>query len=378
MKSLLVQLNVTRACNLRCTHCYISKEKKANHQKIDQKSFDIIIEKIGEFISTDTGREFSEVDLHIIGGEPTLLGEAFYAKNAGRLKEMSSRYGRTFNTSIVSNLATKDALRACMHFDSVATSYEFDSRFVSTKGRPLIHIENTWLENVRSLLREGKTVNVTSAITKPAVHHGAAKLLDHLYALGFRGIHLGFFVLSGDGDLHKDTMCPTFSETSNFLIEAYEWYKNKVETDGLLYVNPVESIIKSLSTNTPNFDISCPIITGSIDIDSNGDVRTCTSTGGEEGGLSYGNIYRESIEDIYNGRLFARERILSSIPNPKCQGCRYIDICRSGCKIMQKHWDGVTECPGFRSFMGHVERDHNENSTLAMRALDSMERWRSC
>ena len=378
MKSLLIQFNVTRACNLRCTHCYISKEKKSNHQTITGEAFSYVLDKIGEFILTETGATFSEIDLHVIGGEPTMLGEAFYEKNIRKLIEMSSRYGRKFNISIVSNLATKESLRSCMYFDSIATSYEFDSRFVSTKGRPLIHIQNTWLENINVLLRAGKTVNVTSAITKPATHHGAAKLLDYLYSIGFRGIHLGFFVLSGEGDLNKDTMCPTFSETSDFLIDAYEWYKNKVEIDPLLYVNPVESIIKSISTHTPNFDISCPIISGSIDIDANGDIRTCTSAGGEEGTVSFGNVFKQRIEDIYNGRLFARERALSSMPNSKCYGCHYIDICRSGCKIMQKHWDGVTECPGFRSFMKYVDDDYNEHSTLAMRAIDSMERWRSC
>lgn len=377
-KSLLVQFNVTRDCNLRCTHCYISQDKKRHSYSMSSSFFDSGIEGLAQFIESESGQQFSEVDVHIIGGEPTLLGIDFFREKIGILRKLSSEGTIPVNVSIVSNLVTKDAVEICKLFDNVSTSFEFDSRFVSMKGRPLIRIENSWRTNVAALQDAGIKVNVTTAMTLPVINHGAYELLDYLYAMGFRGIHLGFFIVSGDGGKNKETMFPEFIQTSNFLIDAYKWYMEKVIIDPEIYVNPVESMIKSLVTGEENYDISCPIITGSIDIDSNGDVRTCTSSGGETFSATYGNMKEQPLELIYRSRMFSRERVMASIPDSKCGNCEYLHICKSACKVLQKHWSGEGECPGFKTFISYVDKNTNPSSSVVARALKATNRWRNC
>ena len=77
-KVFLCQINVTRDCNLRCEHCYISTEKKVESKYMSEGDFKTVISQLCDFLESKP--EYSSADVHVIGGEPTLLGEKFYDK----------------------------------------------------------------------------------------------------------------------------------------------------------------------------------------------------------------------------------------------------------------------------------------------------------
>lgn len=66
-KVFLFQINVTRDCNLRCSHCYISSEVKALSQRITVPQFIKIVRDIGTYM---LGSESTHAEIHIVGGEP--------------------------------------------------------------------------------------------------------------------------------------------------------------------------------------------------------------------------------------------------------------------------------------------------------------------
>lgn len=357
-KAFLFQVNVTRDCNLRCTHCYISTDAKEQSQFMSRDQIIEVFRQIAQMLKNDQAgpNTIDMADIHIIGGEPTMLGADFFSDVMPEIKELLSTVeGKHIKLGLVSNLLTKDALAIARMFDSVATSYEYETRFVNPKtGKPKPALERKWQENVRVLQAEGRNISITMAITKPAVRVGAEEILNYFYENGFYNIHLGFFIPSGDGLRFIDDVFPAFSETSQFLKDASAWYMQRRLADERLYVNPVESMIEAVYYDKAIDDVVCPIIPGALDIDFDGETVTCIEAGGEVGFDSLGNVFTTGIEGILKSKAYRRERARAISPRAHCIGCEEIQSCQSACGVLHQFWNGKGECPGFKSFIQHV------------------------
>lgn len=379
-KTFLLQINTTRDCNLRCTHCYISTEKKELSRFMDEAHFTSVFTQFAEFLNTPFAKEeYSLADIHIIGGEPTMLGFDFYNRLIPLARQALSSAQQQIKLSIVTNLVTHEALEICKLFDFVSTSYEIDTRFVSAKGRPLPRLEKLWADNVRKLQAEGVQVNVTTAVTKQVIAFGAENLLNRFLDNGFRNVHLGFFIPSGDGLVNMESVFPPFKSTSDFMIEAAKWYLERRIDIPDLYINPVESMIESIFRKEPMDDIVCPIIPGSLDIDHDGETVTCIEAGGEVDMTSLGNVFNEGITNILNGRAYRRERTRAIVPKKHCMGCDELVNCQSACGVLHGFWNGKGECPGFKGFIKFI-RDQVENHGVIPKSEMNFERpfWRAC
>ncbi len=313
-------------------------------------------QKIKAFLDHDLNgkQEYSMADIHIIGGEPTMLGLDFYKSAMPKVKEIISGISQYVKLSIVTNLLTPKCTEICDMFDEISTSYEVETRFISSEGVALPNLEERWIKNIKKLQSMGREVNVTSAVTSQAINFGARNLLDYFYSIGLKKVHLGFFIPSGDGLVYIDSVFPSFANTSNFMIEATNWYLEKREVDVDLYVNPAESMIESIYEKKPIDDIVCPIIPGSLDIDWNGETVTCIEAGGEVDMTSLGNIFETSIIDVISSSQYRRERVKAVLPKPYCIGCDELQSCQSACGILHQYWNGKGECPGFKGFIKHI------------------------
>lgn len=379
-KSFLLQINTTRDCNLRCTHCYISSAKKDLSKFMEEDDLLKIFDSLCEFLNSPYGiREYILADVHIIGGEPTLLGLEYYRRVIPKIRERLQSVKQQVKLSIVTNLVTPESVEISKLFDHVATSYEIDTRFVSAKGRPLPKLEEQWAKHCTLLQDAGQPVNVTTAVTRQVIQHGADRLLDDFLAKGFRNIHLGFFIPSGDGLIHMGSVFPPFHETSAFMIQAATWYLSKRDEYPNLYVNPVESMIESIYRKEPMDDIVCPIIPGSLDVDPDGETVTCIEAGGEVDMDSIGNVFSEGITSIIQGRKYRRERTKAIVPKAHCMGCDELVNCQSACGILHNYWNGRGECPGFKGFIKHIRKLVEEDGVLPRSAMNEpVDHWRGC
>jgi radical SAM protein with 4Fe4S-binding SPASM domain len=326
---------------------------------------------------------YNVVDIHIIGGEPTMLGLPFFEATIPTINSLMDEVrasGIEVKFSIVTNLVTDDALAICRLFDVVATSYEVDTRFVSLKGRPLKALENQWVKNVNTLQSEGKPITVTSAVTRQAIDLGARGVLDMFYRNGFKSVHLGFFIPSGDGLVNISSVFPSFEETTSFMIEAANWYAERRLEDKDLYINPIESMIESIYHGTPMDDIICPIIPGSLDIDWDGETVTCIEAGGEVDAVSLGNIFTSSIIDVLEGQKYRREKMKAVRPQPHCVGCDELPSCQSACGVLHEFWDGDGECPGFKGFIKHIRKEVSSGNLKPKSVIfkEEKEGFRAC
>lgn len=357
-KTYLYQINVTRDCNLRCTHCYIHSDVKASSKKMTEINLIKIANDIKEHMNKI---RYQRAEIHIVGGEPTMLGLEFFKEVVPKIRNILNGNPFSYELMLISNLLHKDIVNIAKLFDRVTTSYEVDSRFVSLKGVFKPKLERDWISSVQNLINNDIEVGVTTAITKPVVNFGASKLLDFFYGINIKQIHFGFFIPEGDGLINSLEMFPNFKETSNFLIESAKWYLDKRDSDPKLFVNPFESMVGAIYKNEPLDDIVCPIIPGSLDINWDGNVATCLEAGGSNNPEWLGDIFSNSIIEVTTSQKFLAKVIEASKPQKICRTCEYYNVCKSGCGVLFKFFDPTLdeECPGFKKFIEYTYEQVN-------------------
>jgi radical SAM protein with 4Fe4S-binding SPASM domain len=309
--------------------------------------------------------KYQRAEIHFVGGEPTMLGLDFFNKNIPKFREILKTAGFSAEVMMITNLLHVDILDITKIFDRVTTSYEVDSRFVSLKGVYKPALENKWKKNVKLLLENGVDLGITTAITKPVVNFGAEKILDYFFELGIKQIHFGFFIPEGDGLINYNTIMPEFNETSKFLIDSAEWYLKKREIHKDLWVNPFESMLSAVHNNEPLDDIVCPMISGSMDINWDGNAATCLEAGGAKSPDWSGNIFTTSIVKVSETEHFMKKVMEAARPQKICRTCDEYRVCKSGCSVLFKFFDPVldSECPGFKKFIKYV-REKNESGLI--------------
>lgn len=351
----LYQINVTRDCNLRCTHCYIhSDTKKASGQML-AKDLLTILDGIKVHMKKIN---YDHAEIHIVGGEPTMLGVDFFREAIPLAREILNQEDFSYELMMISNLLNNDIVEISSFFDRVTTSYEPDTRFPKPK------IEQRWVDNVHALQSAGVEVGVTTAITSSVIRHGARKLLDKFVDNGIKKIHFGFFIPEGDGLVNRLSVFPEHHETSAFLIDSGLWYlENRDDPD--LFVNPFESMLSAVHSGESLDDIVCPIISGSMDIDWNGNAATCIEVGGSKNPEWLGNVIKDSVAVVADSKEFKAKVYDAVRPQKACVSCEYYKICRSGCGVLFQHWDPERdeECPGFKRFIDFVHEQHAKGVT---------------
>lgn len=355
-QSFLYQVNLTRDCNLRCTHCYIHSDIKAKSQKMTMDNLLKITLDIAEHLV----KIKKNGEIHLIGGEPTMLGLAFFREAIPKMRLIFKQHDVVIEIGLVSNLLNPDIIAISKLCDRVTTSYEPKTRFVSALGVYKPKLELQWLLAVQSLQKNGIDVGITTAITRQTIQLGAKNILEWFYSKNIKKIHFGFFIPEGDGLENKEDVFPAFIETSNFLIEASKWYFAKRVVDPDVWVNPIESMVLALTTGEPVEDIMCPILAGSLDIDWNGNAATCLEAGGALEPEWAGNVLQESIIQVVENKVFKEMHLAVSKPQKSvCLSCEYYKICRSGCSVLTKHWDTSKDldCPGFKSYIQFIEQE---------------------
>ncbi|WP_228732356.1 radical SAM protein [Pseudomonas sp. P9(2020)] len=374
--SFLFQINVTRRCQLRCSHCYILSDKKDKSPDMTEDEFLHVVKGIVDHMKKDFefARRYTFVDIHVIGGEPSMLGVDFFKSVLPKAKAMLEQIPQEVAFSIVTNLVTAEALSVARLFDKVATSYERSTRFNKVKQ------EEIWRSNVRTLMAESKNpgvsgpkdFSVTTALVRPVVQAGAASMIEELVELGFTKMHFGFFIPSGDGDLNSKLVQPKHSETAQFYCDALDWYVANRDKIDDLWINPCESWMTAVHQEIPMDDVVCPIVHGALDIDSDGRTISCIEKGGTNDYHSHGNIFEThevaqpdgsktvefttTISDVLTSPSYLREVVKAKRLPAACKTCDERHICKANCGVLHEQWNGQGECPGFKTFIKYARK----------------------
>ncbi len=367
-KTFLHQVNVTRDCNIRCTHCYISTDKKVASKYMTKEQFLEIISQIRDHMVSDAAgpQEYGHAEIHVIGGEPCMLGLAFFEDVMPKAKALLADVEQEVTLKIVTNLLAADTIEIVKMFDFVTTSFEYETRFPKQK------LLEKWENRCREISSTTDVdFGVTTSVTNQVIKQGAEKLLNYFLDLGIRQVHLGFFIPAGDGLINQKLIFPPFEKTSDYLIDTAEWYWKNRDKYPDLYVNPAESLLLSIHNNEPADDLVCPIIPGSLDFDWDGNTVTCIEAGGEIEVDWIANVFEIPVVDILKSPKYLREKYRAISPKRICASCDELPVCQSACGVLHKTWDGTGECPGFKKFIKYVRMCHEERGILPRQAIEA-------
>ena len=339
-----LQLNVTWQCNLRCRHCYLPVNSR--HSKV-LMSEEVFLSSLADAIAhVRRTTRLRVLDVSVIGGEPTLRGVEWFERVLPSARALLAGSGLQHSLRLVTNLVSRDAVAIANMFDEVGTSYDPGLRFSAET------LANRWRANAVALLERGIALGVDVTVTSGAIETGARDILSTLYELGFRRMHMGFFIPSGAGYMARGATWPSHRDTSMFLQAAAQWYFEKRRHGSRdLMVSPIAGLLEALRTNEPMATVLCPIASGAVSVEPNGSLRSCVAGGGERCG-TWGEPAFTGTLATYVATPWYRHRAVQAIsPRGACGGCDFYPVCLGGCSVLHGYWDGLGECPGFRTLL---------------------------
>ncbi len=335
-----VNLELTELCNVKCRHCYnFWRDESIGHETIKNDKIDDLIAKL-----SDAGV------FHVIltGGEPF----ANYPLLLGAIKSISKH---KMSMSVNSNLmiVTKEKLSELrsLGLDHILTSLPSPD----PKLNDFIMNQKGSLDKIISGIKMAREADIRVSVNMVITR----QTKDQVFDAG---------KLVSDLDCQKlfvtRSVPPTYSDTSqddNYSLTEFEQKKClddaiKVKNEFNIAIGTLVSyplcFLEDLEKYSDFVGRGCPAQAGHrMSINANGNVHACVHE--EE---SYGNLMFQSVEEIYTTRM--RKWHNRSFHYKGCEGCRYIDICESGCSMTSLAINGAheTKDPLFKGF--HVFKKH--------------------
>lgn len=312
-----VQIEVTSACNERCSHCYnfwrgaAAKAGSDYNSTIGKDQIAFIVNELQK--ANVFGVTFS-------GGEPLLFYETL--REGIRL---ASEYGIkcTVNSNLTSLTYGQAKDLKEMGVDAMLTSiHSFDER----DHEQITHKKGSFrqvLRGIRICEEVGLNVGVNMVVTR------ANK--DQVIETGryIKSLGVGYFSATRGGLLSNPQ-------------EGLNQIEFKKMLDDLLFLGEEESLTVDSLTSYPVCGLqdlglyrrfinrSCAAGITSATIGADGNLRSCSFS--DE---SYGSIFIEPLSQVWGRMRDWRDG--SRLPQMCLEECEYFSMCRGGCRVEAKH-----------------------------------------
>lgn len=344
---------VSSSCNLQCKYCFyydVAKHREEkNYGLMSYDTLEILVRKVFEYGDTIVGFTFQ-------GGEPTLAGLDFY-KNLISMQEKYNIKKVRVNNAIQTN---------GMIIDDEWAEFLAKNNFLvglSLDGPKDIHDQNRIdINGVGSYTRIEKTIerfnkykveyNILSVVTKSVARH-VQKIYKYYIKKGFNYLQFIPCLDELDTKAGNNLYSLTPEDYGDFLKNLFDlWYKDFIE-EKRISIRMFDNIIQMLLGLRPE---SCDMnghCSANLVIESDGSCYPCDFYVVDK--WKMGNIMETSVKDLLQGEK-ANEFIGKSKDIPHdCSKCKFISICRSGCR---RHYEPVDKkalgknyfCSSYKNF----------------------------
>ncbi len=341
-------------CNLECTYCfYLSRKELYPEQHRHQMSERVLESLVSSYLATRQ----PVYTFGWQGGEPTLMGRAFFRK----ITEAQQRFGRR-GTTISNGLQTNGTM-VTAELASHLARYRFLVG-LSIDGPREIHDENRvrpsgrgsyqdTLRAVELFRRHHVEFNVLSVVSTANVGE-PERVYQHLKSL--------------DVAYHQYIPCVEFDESGNplpftitgkqwgeFLIGIFDqWISNDTEQ---VSVRNFDAVLSMLVDNRPTTCTLARICNQYFVVEWNGDVYPCDFFVDKEKRL--GNLLADSWEDLASSPLYREFGRRKSRWSDECARCPYLRLCAGDCpKMRYRFGEDPTSlswlCEGWKLFYAHA------------------------
>ena len=292
------QIELTSNCNWRCRHCYIENYSRKGIEK--NKLFNVLQEL----------KEMGVFELIITGGE------VFYRQDAMEIIEFARKLG--FKVIVFSNISMLDDKKI----------YKLKELNVSMVSCTIFSLDS----------------KIHDYITQ--VPGSLEKCLNNLHLLKVSGIDVEVKTIVTNININDVALVEEYCSVNKFQFRIdYEIFTKTngdkapldyrlSEKDFLRHGAKLDNIRKFSITSHEDEEYACEQIRCYIFIDANGDVYPC-----EKFRYKVGNIYNQSISEIWNNPDLSRIHNIKWKELSSCISCKYSEYCQRcpGSAYMEMH-----------------------------------------
>lgn len=320
-----VSWNITRLCNLKCTHCYLPAgfvdtnefpEGYYRDSELTQSQCFRVIDEIAEINSN--------VLLILTGGEPLLRPDILkisdYAARTGFLVVMGTN-GVLLNDETVQRMSDHGVAGAGISLDAVD---------------PVNHdkfrgMEGAWegtMNGVEALKRANLDFLVQTSVTRWN-YNEIPQIVDFAYELGAKVFNLYFLVRTGRGKTVMDITPAQYETMLSTLFELQAKYRGKMLVAAKCAPH-YKRVIYEQQSDSPFLQAypsgTCPCGIYYCRITPEGDLTPCPYMP-----VSVGNLKTDSFATLWNRSKVFQELRDRKLLEGKCGVCEFRDVC-GGCR----------------------------------------------
>ncbi len=309
---LIVQLELTDGCFQLCSHCYRSCQlRNRSDTSLSESQVEYIIERLAQH---------NVFQVVFTGGEPLMVPAVL---KAGVLKAAEFGLFRNLNTNL--GLLSPNMVDFLVeHKVAILTTLFSHKEDVHDRISGVRGSHRRLLHNIETLVNRGCVVSVNQVVRCD----NALDVLD----TGRLMAQMGVAKFSAT----KAAPTPgidynTYRPSSSDLLGALDSLLVLQEETGIK-VDTLESypfcFFQDIERYAPFARRNCTAGVFNCSIGPEGGVRPCSHAD-----LSYGNIFKQSLSEIWDKMHVWRD---GSLLPPKCQGCPLLKGCSGGCRFDAK------------------------------------------
>ena len=320
-----VSWNITRLCNLKCTHCYLPAGF------VDTNEFPSGYYRDTELTQSQCFRvidEIAEINPNILliltGGEPLLRPDILkisdYAARTGFLVVMGTN-GVLLNDETVQRMSDHGVAGAGISLDAVDPVNH--DKFRGMDGA----WEGT-MNGVKALKRAHLDFLVQTSVTRWN-YDEIPQIVDFAYELGAKVFNLYFLVRTGRGKTVMDITPAQYERMLSTLFELQAKYRGKMLVAAKCAPH-YKRVIYEQQSDSPFLQAypngTCPCGIYYCRITPEGDLTPCPYMP-----VSVGNLKEESFAVLWNQSKVFHELRDRKLLEGKCGACEFRDVC-GGCR----------------------------------------------
>ena len=306
---LVVSWNVTRKCNLKCSHCYINAASEEYKDELTTEESKRLIDQISEV---------SRPMLILSGGEPLLRKDIFELIQYGTQKGLKMGLGS--NGGLIDSIVAKKLKEAGIKTVSISLDSSIPERHDEFRG-----VKGSWQKAVNAIkvLRENDVlVQVNTTLTQQN-YDEIDDIMSLAEKIGVENFHLFFLVPTGRGAkiaditpvMYENMIKNTFAKTARHRLNVRPSCAPQFMR-----------IAKDMNLDMRQWIRGCIAGLYYCRVYPNGEITPCPYLP-----VKLGNIREKSFKDIwFNSDIFKNLRDFNTLKG-KCGACEYRSLC-GGCR----------------------------------------------
>lgn len=324
-----VWMKPTERCQLRCAHCFVNEEFLRTSARWPLATFEKVMLRFRDYFAAHPVRGRT-MQLIWHGGEPLVMGTAFYRKAVPLARQILGEVGVTLQPSVQSNLLLVDdewiqLLRDEFH-GGIGTSFDWGLRDV---GGSWEKFRARWLAKYWKCREADVRVGVITVVNRTCIDI-PGEVYDFFNELG---CPFDMYPMApwgeGNGKANIARLGVTPEEYGRWLVGVWDRYRD----DPAPRTRPVflHRLARAVALGEPvGNHMAGDCAAGNLVVSTDGTVSYCPALAGSREHL-YGNLLETDLATLLTSptrmAVFRRQLLLPD----DCQSCRWNNVCHGGC-----------------------------------------------